>query len=126
MDLHLANGSTHVSLVGTVQGLLAFAGADLQLDLAGEDMANLYPLTGIPIPSTPKYEVRGQLAYADGKIRVDRIDGTVGHSDIEGSVAEAPGQARPDVTMDLSSRQVDLVDLGGFIGAKPARATPEE
>jgi uncharacterized protein involved in outer membrane biogenesis len=126
VDLHLANGSTHVSLVGTVQDLLAFAGADLQLDLAGEDMANLYPLTGIPIPSTPKYEVRGQLAYADGKIRFDRIDGTVGHSDIEGSVAEAPGQARPDVTMDLSSRQVDLVDLGGFIGAKPARATPEE
>ncbi len=126
VDLHLANGSTHVSLVGTVQDLLAFAGADLRLDLAGEDMANLYPLTGIPIPTTPQYEVRGQLAYADGKLRFDHIEGTVGHSDLEGSVAEAPGQARPDVTMDLSSRRVDLVDLGGFIGAKPARATPEE
>ncbi len=126
VDLHLANGSTHVSLVGTVQDLLAFAGADLRLDLAGEDMANLYPLTGIPIPTTPRYEIRGQLAYAGGKIRFDHIDGTVGHSDLEGSVAEAPAQARPDVTMDLSSRRVDLADLGGFIGAKPARATPEE
>ena len=45
VDLHLANGSTHVSLVGTVQDLLASSGADLRLDLAGEDMADLYPLT---------------------------------------------------------------------------------
>lgn len=126
VDLHLANGSTHVSLVGTMQDLLAFAGADLRLDLAGEDMTNLYPLTGIPIPTTPRYEIRGQLAYAGGKIRFDHFEGTVGRSDLEGSIAEAPGHARPDVTMDLSSRQVDLDDLGGFIGAKPASATPEE
>ena len=126
VDLHLANGATHVALAGTLQDVLAFAGADLRLDLAGEDMANLYPLTGIPIPTTPAYRIRGQLAYADGKVRFDHIDGTVGHSDLEGSVAEAPGQPRPDVTMDLSSRQVDLADLGGFIGAKPDRATAEE
>lgn len=125
VDLHLANGATHVALAGTMQDVLAFAGADLRLDLAGEDMANLYPLTGIPIPTTPPYRVRGQLAYTDGKVRFDHIDGTVGHSDLEGSITEAPGQPRPDVTMELSSRRVDLTDLGGFIGAKPDRATPE-
>jgi uncharacterized protein involved in outer membrane biogenesis len=126
IDLHLANGATHVSLLGTVQNLLAFAGADLRLDLSGEDMANLYALTGIPIPTTPRYEIRGQLAYADGKIHLDHFDGTAGHSDLDGSIAEASGHPRPDVTIDLSSRQVDLADLGGFIGAKTARATPEE
>jgi len=120
VDLHLANGSTHVSLVGTVQDPLAFKGADLQLDLAGETMANLYPLTAIPIPATPPYQVRGQLGSADGRVRFEQIDGTVGHSDLEGSVAEAPGQDRPDVTMDLTSRRVDLADLGGFIGAPSA------
>jgi len=120
VDLHLANGSTHVSLVGTVQDPLAFKGADLQLDLAGETMANLYPLTAIPIPATPPYQVRGRLGYADGRVRFEQIDGTVGHSDLEGSVAEAPGQDRPDVTMDLGSRRVDLADLGGFIGAPSA------
>ncbi len=125
VDLHLANGSTHVSLVGTVQDLLAFSGADLRLDLAGEDMAKLYPLTGIPIPTTPRYDIRGQLAYADGKIRFDYFDGTVGHSDLEGSIAETPAHARPDVTMDLASRRVDLTDLGGFIGAKTSSAAPE-
>ena len=125
VNLHLANGSTHVSLVGTVQDLLAFSGADPRLDLAGEDMAKLYPLTGIPIPTTPRYDIRGQLSYAGGKIRFDHFDGTVGHSDLEGSIAETPGQVRPDVTMDLSSRQVDLADLGGFLGAKAGSGAEE-
>lgn len=123
-DLHLANGSTQVSLIGTVQDPLAFAGANLQLALAGETMANLYPLTGIPIPATPPYQVHGQLGYTDGKFRFEHFDGTVGHSDLEGSIAEAPGQQRPGVTMDLASRRVDLADLGGFIGAPSATARP--
>ena len=135
IDLHLANGATHVALAGTVQDLFALAGADLRLDLSGEDMANLFPLTGIPIPTTPAYRVAGHLTYAGGKVRFDDIDGLVGHSDLEGSVAEAPGTVKqdtkpggtkPDVTLDLTSRRVDLADLGGFIGAKPARATPAE
>jgi uncharacterized protein involved in outer membrane biogenesis len=120
VDLHLANGSTHVSLTGTVQDPLAFAGANLELALAGETMANLYPLTGIPIPATPPYKIHGQLGYADGRVRFEHFDGTVGHSDIEGSIEEAPGGQRPNVTMDLVSRRVDLADLGGFIGAPSA------
>jgi len=126
VDLHLANGATRISLAGTVKNLLAFGGADLRLDLAGEDMAKLYPLTGIPIPTTPRYEISGQLAYADNKIRFEDFKGTVGHSDLEGSIAEAPGHDRPDMTMDLTSRQVDLADLGGFIGAKPGSGTADE
>jgi uncharacterized protein involved in outer membrane biogenesis len=122
VDLHLANGSTHVSLTGTVQDPVAFAGANLELALAGETMANLYPLTGIPIPATPPYAIHGQLGYADGRVRFEHFDGTVGHSDIEGSIEEAPGGQRPDVTMDLASRRVDLADLGGFIGAPSADA----
>lgn len=105
-----------------MQDPLAFAGANLELALAGETMANLYPLTGIPIPATPPYQIHGQLDYAGGRVRFEHFDGTVGHSDLEGSIEEAPGGQRPDVTMDLASRRVDLADLGGFIGAPSADA----
>ena len=125
IDLHLANGATRVSLVGAVRDLLAFSGADLQLDLSGEDMAGLYPLTGIPIPTTPPYQVRGKVDYANGKVRFEHFDGSVGHSDLSGTITEMPGKERPDVTMDLASRQVDLTDLGGFIGSKPAGGTAD-
>jgi len=124
LDLHLANGDTHVSLTGTIQDPLAFAGTNLQLVLSGENMDNLYPLTGIPIPSTPPYRISGQLDYvtATKRIRFNDFRGVVGNSDIEGTIAEAPQGKKPDVTMDLSSRNVDLADLGGFIGTKPGGA----
>ncbi len=119
--LRLANGPTNVRLVGTVQNPLAFAGVDVKLELAGPNMALLYPLTGIPIPETPAYRITGQLNYANHRIRLDNFAGIVGTTDVEGSIAEAPGDVRPDVTMDLRSRQVDLADLGGFIGTNPGK-----
>jgi AsmA family protein len=125
LDLKIANGNTHVSLTGTVQDPLAFAGTNLRLVLSGTNMEDLYQLTGIPIPSTPAYRISGQLDYvaATKRIRFNDFEGVVGNSDIEGTIAEAPLGKKPDVTMDLASRNVDLADLGGFIGTKPGRPT---
>ncbi|MBN9563884.1 MAG: AsmA family protein [Alphaproteobacteria bacterium] len=130
IDLHVENGPTHVAVTGTVQDPLAFKGADIKLDLAGPDMAQLYHLTGIPIPETPPYRITGDLDYADRKIRFDHMVGRVGHSDLEGSIAVDPGTERPHMTANLSSKLVNLTDLGGFIGATPGPAgkgaTPEQ
>ena len=122
IDLHVENGPTHVAITGTVQDPLAFKGADIKLDLAGPDMAQLYHLTGISIPETPPYRITGNLDYADRKIRFDHMTGRVGHSDLEGSIAVDPGTERPHMTADLASKLVDLTDLGGFIGATPGPA----
>jgi uncharacterized protein involved in outer membrane biogenesis len=125
IDLKIANGATRVSLVGTVKDPMAFAGADLKLTLSGPDMSLLYPLTGIPIPKTPPFDITGNLDYADGNIRFRDFAGKVGSSDLEGNIAVDPHHARPVMTADLRSRQVDLADLGGFIGSQPGRmSTP--
>ena len=121
IDLSVANGPTRVTLVGTVSDPLHFKGTDLKLDFAGPDMSLLYPLTGVPIPKTPAYHITGNLDYADQRIRFRDFAGTVGNSDLEGTITEAPGAARPDLTADLRSRRVDLADLGGFIGTEPGR-----
>ena len=127
VDLKLANGPTKVSLVGTIENPLAFAGADLKLELSGPDMGLLFPLTGIPIPQTPSYSVAGQLDYANRKIRFTKLAGKIGSSDIEGDIEIDPKADREKVTANLSSRLVDLADLGGFIGSTPGRAsTPNQ
>jgi uncharacterized protein involved in outer membrane biogenesis len=125
LDLKIANGDTHVGLTGTIQDPLAFAGTNLKLVLSGSNMDSLYPLTGIPIPSTPPYRISGQLDYvsASKRIRLSDFKGVVGNTDVEGTITEAPQGKKPDVTMDLASRNVDLADLGGFIGTKPGSAT---
>ena len=123
VDLALANGPTRITLKGTVRNPFALTGANLDLVLAGTDMALLFPLTGIPIPKTPPYEVAGKLDFVDGQVRFSSIKGRVGSTDLNGEVAVDPRGARPVLSGALTSRQVDLEDLAGFIGSQPGRIT---
>ncbi|MBO0712018.1 MAG: AsmA family protein, partial [Acetobacteraceae bacterium] len=132
IDLRLENGPTHVAIAGTVQDPLAFKGANISLDLSGPDMAQLYHLTGIPIPETPPYQAKGTLDYAGGRIRFDHFAGRLGRSDIGGDLAVDPrGRGeKPLIEANLESKLVDFTDLGGFIGTTPGPAgkarTPEQ
>jgi len=123
IDLHVQNGSTVLSLEGTLRDPAHFGGAQLKLSLAGQDMANLYQLTGVPIPATPPYSIAGNVDYAGGGFRLTNIAGRVGSSDLEGSIIETPASPRRQVTAVLSSHQVDLTDLAGFLGATPGKAS---
>ena len=122
IDLQAANGATKIVIKGTVEDPLAFKGANVKLDLSGPDMSQLYHLTGVAIPETPPYEISGNLDYADRKIRLTNFAGRLGHSDLEGTIAVDPGASRPQVSADLTSKSVDLTDLGGVIGTTPGRA----
>jgi uncharacterized protein involved in outer membrane biogenesis len=120
IDLHLANGDTKVSLVGTVENPLNFAGAKLKLEFSGPDMEQLLPLTGIPLPHTPPFSIAGNVDYRKPDIRFTDFEGRVGKSDLGGDIFVTPRAGmRPDVVMNLHSDRVDLVDLGGLIGAQP-------
>jgi uncharacterized protein involved in outer membrane biogenesis len=126
VDLKLANGATQVSLQGTLLEPLKFGGADLKLELAGDDLANLYPLTGVPLAPTPPYRLAGQLDYEGGKIRFRDFAGTVGSSDLNGWIQLQRGGVRPYIEADLYSRKVVLADLRGFIGAAPGKPEAEQ
>lgn len=132
VDLHLANGPTKLSLVGTVQDPLNFRGADLTADLSGPNMAHLLPLTGIAVPPTPPYQITGKLDYEAGRVRFTDARGKVGDSDVSGKLEVDTNPAkRPVLTAELQSRSVNLDDLGGFIGSTPGRVntpgqTPEQ
>jgi len=125
VDLHLANGATTISLIGTISQPLTLGGANLRLVLAGQDMSDLYPLTSIPLPATPPYRITGQLNYTKGTISFHNFSGRVGSSDLEGNITYTAGPAgsRPLVTAILTSNRIDLTDLGGFLGAQPGTAS---
>jgi len=124
IEMALENGPTRARLSGTILNPAQLAGADLTLELSGPDMARLTPLTGVPIPRTPRYQVKGKLSHAEARFRFTEIAGRVGNSDLGGTVTIDPRSVRPDVTAELQSRRVDLADLTGFIGGRPGRGTP--
>jgi uncharacterized protein involved in outer membrane biogenesis len=125
VDLHVANGTTHAALTGTIEQPASFGGANLTLALSGQDMANLYQLTGVPIPGTPPYSITGKLDYHQNAFRLSDIAGRLGSSDLEGTITESTPTdgSRRLVTADLTSRRVDLTDLAGFLGATPGKTT---
>jgi len=127
VDLHAANGATKVSLVGTVENPLNFAGARLKLTFSGPDMEQLFPLTNVPFPHTPPFSIAGDLDYAKPTFHFHNFTGRVGSSDLSGDIDEKAEGGKPDVTMNLVSHRLDLADLGGFIGAPPGKtSTPDE
>jgi uncharacterized protein involved in outer membrane biogenesis len=85
-------------------------------------MSQLEALTGIAIPRTPPFRLTGELDFANQRVRLRDLRGQVGNSDLEGTLEADPWKERPEVTVDLRSRQVNLVDLGGFVGANPGPA----
>jgi uncharacterized protein involved in outer membrane biogenesis len=127
IDLHVQNGTTHASLIGTIENPATFGGANLTFDFSGQDMSNLYQLTGIPIPATPPYHLSGKLDYRKDAIRFENFEGRLGSSDLEGNLSETTPMngGKRLITADLTSRQVNLSDLAGFLGGTPGTtATP--
>jgi len=127
VDLHVENGTTKASLIGTIQNPASFGGANLTFDFSGQDMSNLYQLTGIPIPATPPYHLTGKLDYQKNAIRFENFSGRLGSSDLEGNLSETTPMdgGKRLITADLTSRQVNLADLAGFLGGTPGTtATP--
>lgn len=112
-------GVTRATVKGTVTGLQAFTSARLQLDIGGDTLAALHPLTGLVLPETPPYRVRGLLIHEGPKWTFDNFTGNVGDSDLSGDLTATYTDSRPRIVAKLKSRQLDIDDLSGFVGATP-------
>ena len=76
------------------------------------------------MPTTPSYQVTGQLDFAEHRVQLRDFSARIGSSDLEGTIAINADNEPPEMTADLHSRSVDLADLGSFISTAPGRRTP--
>ncbi|MBC7945399.1 MAG: AsmA family protein [Burkholderiales bacterium] len=122
IDGKLTIGQTSAVLQGTITNLLKLTALDLQLDLRGADMAELYPILKLNLPKSPPYRVAGRLWREGGKWRFSDFSGTVGDSDLAGDIVaiDTSVAERISVRADLTSQVLDFNDLAGFVGAEPA------
>jgi uncharacterized protein involved in outer membrane biogenesis len=103
----------------------------VSLVLSGDNMARLYALTGVVLPSTPPYETRGRLVATLKKgassYTYRNFTGKVGSSDLGGTLTFAQRAPRPLLSGELVSKQLLFADLAPIIGAeaKPGQAAAE-
>lgn len=114
-------GKTVLRAEGAITSLLKFSAVDLRLSLRGESLDQLFPLIGMALPATRPYVTDGHLLFSGRTWRYEKFSGRIGASDIAGTLQAVTGGARIALTADLSSKLLDLADLGPVIGARPGR-----
>ena len=111
-------GLTTIRARGTITSLMKFSAMDMQLDLRGASLAQLYPLFGIALPETPPYHTAGRIAHNAKMWRYEKFSGRIGKSDINGTLQVDTGGKRPYLHGDLVSQLLDFADLGPLIGTQ--------
>jgi uncharacterized protein involved in outer membrane biogenesis len=95
----------------------------------GPDLADLYAITGIALPNTPPYTLRGRLSRDERVYRLTDVTGRLGSSDLSGEMSADTSKTRPFVQARLHTHNLDFRDVGALIGGGPrhgALASPQQ
>lgn len=122
VDIAASVGRTKVTIKGTVTDPFKMTGMNVKLTAEGDNAEELYPIFGVPAPSTPPYHLTGTLDR-NGQIWLFKnFSGTVGKSDLKGSLRFEPNRPRLFVSGDLLSKNLNFADLGLLVGATGSTA----
>ncbi|WP_447962956.1 AsmA family protein [Nitrospira sp. Ecomares 2.1] len=134
VDATFTTQETTLTLEGNVGELFPVAKFKGTVGMKGPDPARLGEAIGIPLPHLPPYRLsarvhREQEAEGQQSFHLSDLDGTIGDSDIAGTLRVTTGGERPMIFARLETRTLDLDDLAGLIGAPPdpdESASPEQ
>ena len=121
-DARVATGPTHVSLVGQIAHPFDLGSLSGRFAASGPDLADLYHITGLALPSTPPYDLAAGFGREKAVFALRGIHGRLGDSDLAGDLSVDDTSGRPFLKADLSSRRLRIADLGAMIGAVPKHA----
>jgi uncharacterized protein involved in outer membrane biogenesis len=87
-------------------------------EIKGQDLADVYYLTGLALPNTPPYDISGTVARDNLKFTVSDLHGTLGSSDIGGRLTIDTSLERPKLSAQLVSKQLNFADLAAPLGTQ--------
>ena len=111
-DIH--SGETHAVVDGQVTHPFHLGQFVAKVTATGNSLSELYDLTGVALPSTPPYHLNGNLKRDGAFYSLSDLAGTVGHSDLRGTLTVDVSGALPDLRGHLTSRVLDFDDLGAL------------
>jgi uncharacterized protein involved in outer membrane biogenesis len=118
IQLRGAIGNTRVRVQGAIGNLSRFEGINGDFELSGDSLAELFPVVGVPLPPTPAYAVSGHLARSGELWNIEHFKGHVGNSDVAGQFSVDRARQPQFIKATVQSKNLDLADLSGFIGAR--------
>jgi len=119
LKLHAEGVRTQLDVAGTLPGATEIEGADLHMDVRGQNLADIFMLAGIAVPDTRTYRLRSALTKQGDEWRFTGLKGRFGDSDIAGKMTVKMTRPRMLLTAQLATDTLDIVDAGPFIGYNP-------
>ena len=120
LQLNAVVGLTRLKVNGSITDLAELAGVDVSFDMQGRNLDELYKFTGVALPSTPPYKVRGKLVRQGNTWVASQMQGTLGSSDVSGTLTFDQSAEVAMLTGKLQSKLLDFEDLGPVIGMLPS------
>ena len=123
IDASAKVGGTALKAKGKLTNVAQLSAYDLAIEVRGPTMSELYDVIGIAFPETTPYSTRGRLVKGNRMIRYEKFTGTVGESDLAGTLQFDLGGKRAFMHGELSSQVLNLADLGPLVGTDQPRET---
>ncbi|MEI9886772.1 MAG: AsmA family protein [Rhizomicrobium sp.] len=119
-DVHA--GATHVAADGAITHPFHLGQFTAATTISGPNLSELYYLTGLAMPRTAAYRVKGLLTRDGSLYRFEKFAGVVGSSDLAGTLSIETAGEKPLVRGAVSSKVLDFKDLGHLFGGQSAGA----
>ncbi|HJV75982.1 MAG TPA: AsmA family protein [Noviherbaspirillum sp.] len=113
-------GETTITADGSLTDPAHPSALDINLKIIGASMAELFPLSGLVLPETPKFSTEGRVVGMfkenDVRVRYEKFKGKVGESDIRGTLEYLRKKPRPLLRGEVVSDYLRLTDLRAVVG----------
>jgi uncharacterized protein involved in outer membrane biogenesis len=120
--LEVNAGGSSLALSGSIAKPFDFARFDVEFHVQGQNLANLYYVTGLALPLTAAYQISAQVHRDNMHFTLNDIAGRLGNSDVSGhATVDVAANGRPNFRIALTSKSLDLADLGIAFGAGVAQ-----
>jgi uncharacterized protein involved in outer membrane biogenesis len=118
--------TTHLKISGSIARPFNLAQLSGHFTLSGDDLADVYEIFGLPLPNSPPYALNASFLRKDRIVALWAMAGSLGKSDVEGSMSVDSSSGRPFLRAALTSRRMRLVDLAAITGGAPRHAAAGE
>jgi len=122
-DVH--SGATHVTADGSITHPFHLGQFTAATTISGPNLSDLYYLTGLAMPHTAPYSIKGTLTRDGTLYTFKDFAGTVGSSDLHGGLTVETAGAKPLIRGAVASKVLDFKDLGELFGGKSETAIAE-
>jgi AsmA family protein len=116
-------GDIHLKTQITVRKPFDFRLLDVDFTVSGNDLADVFYLTGLALPNTPPYRFAATVHVSGITYHIDDFHGQLGDSDLSGRIEVVNRAPRPQFTATLTSKNLNIADLAPTLGEPAPPAT---